>query len=93
MHDILAICKMPQKKTHVLHKANLSSVQTDYYFEILLANGLLQFEPRQNLCGKGLQSHLITTEKGREVLQILGAAVTVSQSIIKPVLVQKILHE
>lgn len=88
-HDILELCLNPQKKTHVLQKANLSSAQSEHYLKILFEKGLLEFEMQEHPNDSGSQPYLNTTQKGREALQMLTGVLSIADSIFAPSILQE----
>ncbi len=89
VHDILELCLMPQKKTHVMYRANLSFEQSNHYLGILLARGLLESDLQEHVNDRGHQQYLSTTQKGREVLQSLTNAIEIADSIFATKMTQK----
>jgi predicted transcriptional regulator len=89
VHDILELCLVPQKKTHVLQKANLSSAQSEHYLNILFEKGLLESEMQEHANDHGYQPYLSTTQKGREALQTLTGVLGVADSIFATGMLQK----
>ncbi len=61
--DILYLCTVAIKKTHIMYKANLSYEQVNYYLTDLLNNDLLS----QPILEDGVVFR--TSEKGREYLK------------------------
>jgi predicted transcriptional regulator len=59
--EILELCRKPQAKTQVMHKANLSYT--------ILQDCLMQLQKRKLLEVHQSKTKYLTTEKGREFLQ------------------------
>jgi predicted transcriptional regulator len=59
--EILELCRKPQVKTQVMHKANLSYT--------ILQDCLMQLQKRKLLEVHHSKTKYLTTEKGREFLQ------------------------
>lgn len=81
VHDILKLCLMRQKKTHIMYRANLSFEQANYYLAVLFEKGLLEHDMHEGVNDQGYRQYVITTQKGREALQALTRAIDVSDSI------------
>ncbi|WP_226986966.1 winged helix-turn-helix domain-containing protein [Candidatus Nitrososphaera evergladensis] len=80
-YDILKLCLTPQKKTQIMYRANLSYEQANYYLAVFVTKGLLEQNMRQGVNDQGYRQYLITTQKGRDVLQGLANAIELLDSI------------
>ncbi len=89
VRDILELCLIPQKKTHVLQKANLSSAQSEHYLGILFEKELLESDMQEHANDHGSQLYVSTTQKGREALQTLTGILGVADSIFAPSMLQE----
>ncbi|HYY67564.1 MAG TPA: winged helix-turn-helix domain-containing protein [Nitrososphaeraceae archaeon] len=65
--DILSLCTVGTKKTHIMYKANLSYEQVNYYLADTLRNNFIE------QCAHGEDGVVYrTTDKGREYLKYYG---------------------
>jgi predicted transcriptional regulator len=64
-----------------MYKANLSFEQANYYLGILFAKELLEDDMCEGVNDQGYRRYLSTTQKGREVLQVLTSAIELADSI------------
>jgi predicted transcriptional regulator len=85
VHDILALCLSPQKQTQIMSSVRLSYNQTIYYLAVLLDNGLIESELRESVTDLGQTRYAKTTEKGRELLQMLASTIKATESIFETI--------
>ncbi|AIF84125.1 putative transcriptional regulator [Candidatus Nitrososphaera evergladensis SR1] len=90
IRDILDLCLVPQKKTHIMSRANLSYEQTNYYLAVLIENGLLENGRREGVSDLRHKQYANTTEKGRKVLQALASTIEATDSIFATRLTTKL---
>ncbi len=88
IHDILALCSTPQKKTRIMSRTKLSYQQLEYYLMLLLGGGLLEYAMYEDVNDLGYRQYLNTTQEGRRVLQVLRIAIETTNSIFATAMVQ-----